>query len=78
MRGNPQVRFGGRDGRNPARRLPESAPVPTLRSPAPSQEDITIARRLSEAVELLGIALLDHVIIGDAGRWLSLKEKGFL
>jgi DNA repair protein RadC len=37
----------------------------------------TFSKR-SEAGELLGIALLDHVIIGDAGRWTSLKEKGFL
>jgi DNA repair protein RadC len=46
--------------------------------PAPSPEDVAITHRLCEAGELLGIALLDHVIIGEPGRWTSLKEKGFL
>jgi len=44
--------------------------------PAPSPEDIAVTRRISEAGELLGIELLDHVIIGDVGRFSSLKEKG--
>lgn len=44
--------------------------------PAPSPEDIAVTRRISEAGELLGIELLDHVVIGDMGRFTSLKEKG--
>lgn len=43
----------------------------------PSREDIVLTRRLAEAGRIIGIELIDHVIIGD-GRWLSLKEKGFL
>ena len=43
--------------------------------PTPSSEDIAVTRRLQEAGELLGIALLDHIIIGD-GRFISLKEQG--
>lgn len=31
----------------------------------PSQEDISITRRLREASEILGIKILDHLIIGD-------------
>ena len=27
---------------------------------------------------LLGIELLDHVVIGDAGSWVSLKERGLM
>lgn len=45
--------------------------------PTPSREDITVTRTLREAGELVGIALLDHVIIGD-GRFVSLKEQGYL
>jgi len=45
--------------------------------PQPSPEDCAVTRRLSEAGELLGIEVLDHVIIGGAaGRYVSLKEKG--
>ena len=45
--------------------------------PAPSPEDIAVTKRIAEAGELLGIELLDHVVIGDVGRFVSLKEKGF-
>lgn len=46
-------------------------------NPTPSQADIDITRRLAEAGELLGIAVLDHIIIGD-GNYVSLKEKMLL
>ncbi len=45
--------------------------------PEPSQEDIEVTRRLSEASKLIGIELLDHIIIGD-GTFVSLKERGHL
>lgn len=45
--------------------------------PKPSPEDLDITRRLTEAGELLGIDVLDHVIIGD-GTYYSLKENGCL
>ena len=45
--------------------------------PSPSREDISITERIAEAGRLLGIPLLDHIIIGD-GRYLSLKERGYL
>lgn len=45
--------------------------------PSPSREDIEVTRTLSKAGELVGIALLDHVIIGD-DRYISLKEEGYL
>lgn len=44
--------------------------------PTPSREDIAITEKLKGAGELMGIALLDHVIIGDG--YVSLKEKGYL
>jgi DNA repair protein RadC len=45
--------------------------------PTPSPEDIQLTRRLSEAGELVGIELLDHIVIGD-NRFISLKELGCL
>ncbi|MGE5705050.1 MAG: RadC family protein [Clostridia bacterium] len=45
--------------------------------PTPSREDISVTKTLMGAGELVGIALLDHVIIGD-GRYISLKEQGYL
>jgi len=44
--------------------------------PTPSREDISITEKLKEAGEIMGIAVLDHVIIGDG--YVSLKEKGYL
>jgi len=47
-------------------------------NPEPSREDLEITRRLAQAGELLGIELLDHIIIGSEGRYISLKGKGHL
>jgi DNA repair protein RadC len=46
--------------------------------PAPSAEDVAITRRLREVGELHGIAILDHVIIGDGTRYLSFADAGLL
>ncbi|KAF0126088.1 MAG: DNA repair protein RadC [Elusimicrobia bacterium] len=43
----------------------------------PSDEDISLTKRLAEAGRLLGIELLDHVIVAKGG-WLSFKEKGLM
>lgn len=43
--------------------------------PAPSAEDIRVTRKLSEAGNLIGITLMDHIIIGD-NRYISLKQQG--
>ena len=43
----------------------------------PSPEDIDITKRLSEAGELLGIALLDHVVFSGEG-YFSFVEHGLL
>ena len=45
--------------------------------PTPSNEDISITKRLKECGKIIGIELLDHLIIGD-GTFISLKEKGVL
>lgn len=44
---------------------------------APSAEDRSLTKRLTRAGELLGIALLDHLIIGADG-YESFQEKGWL
>lgn len=43
----------------------------------PSQEDITLTLRLREALELLDITLLDHLIIASDD-YISLRESGYL
>src|SRR5687767_7817575 len=46
--------------------------------PDPSAEDVALTRRLASAGSLLGIEIIDHLILGEAGRYVSLKERGFL
>ena len=43
--------------------------------PTPSPEDVSVTRDLVAAGKLMDIELLDHLIIGHAGRFTSLKEK---
>ncbi len=43
--------------------------------PSPSQDDVVLTRRLEEAADVLGIALLYHVVVGDAG-FTSLRSWG--
>jgi len=45
--------------------------------PTPSGEDLAITQRLKQAGELLGIALLDHVILGHES-YHSLADAGEL
>jgi len=44
---------------------------------SPSRDDLAITRQLEKAGDLLGIALLDHIIIGK-GTYASLREKGMM
>jgi DNA repair protein RadC len=46
--------------------------------PEPSAEDIALTRRLVSAGQVLGIEVLDHIVLGEAGRFVSLKERGVL
>ena len=45
--------------------------------PEPSEEDLTITKRLVEAGDLLGIGVLDHVIVGSRGV-VSLRSRQLL
>lgn len=46
-------------------------------NPTPSEEDIRATKRIVEAGNILGIAVLDHIIIGD-GTYVSLNAKGLM
>ena len=45
--------------------------------PEPSEEDITISKRLVQAGELIGIGVLDHVIVASRGV-VSLRSRQLL
>lgn len=44
--------------------------------PSPSPEDVAITKDIVSAGKLLSIEVLDHLIIGGQGRFVSLKERG--
>lgn len=46
--------------------------------PEPSPGDREITRRLAAAAEVIGVAVLDHIIVGHGGRFFSFKEAGAL
>ena len=46
--------------------------------PEPSQEDKDITRRIVEAGKIMMVEVLDHVICGDVGRYVSLAERGII
>lgn len=46
-------------------------------NPAPSKCDREITERISQAGDMLGICLLDHIIIGDH-RYISFREQGMM
>jgi len=43
--------------------------------PIPSAQDIELTKRLQAAGEILGIPLLDHLVIGQGGKFTSLRER---
>lgn len=43
--------------------------------PSPSDSDWKLTHRLSEAGDLMGIRLLDHLILGGNGRWTSMYRR---
>jgi DNA repair protein RadC len=44
----------------------------------PSQEDRLITTRLVSAGKMLGINVVDHIIIGSAGKYFSFADEGLL
>ena len=43
--------------------------------PSPSAEDLAFTRRMADAGELLGVRMVDHLILGSGGRWVSLRRR---
>ena len=46
--------------------------------PDPSTDDIRFTHRVAEAGLLLGVKLIDHIILGDEGTYVSLKKRGIV
>ncbi len=44
--------------------------------PSPSPDDLSLTERLVTAGKVMGINVLDHIIVGHDGRYVSLKELG--
>jgi DNA repair protein RadC len=46
--------------------------------PTPSADDVALTDRLRSAANLLGVRLLDHLIVGDEGRFYSFSQTGLI
>ena len=44
-------------------------------NPAPSSEDLAFTRRMVDAGEVLGVRVMDHIILGAGGSWVSLQRR---
>jgi DNA repair protein RadC len=44
--------------------------------PTPSAEDVMFTRRMAEAATIVGVELVDHLVLGATGLWVSLRERG--
>ena len=44
--------------------------------PSPSAEDLAFTRRMAEAGEVVGVRVVDHIIIGEAPAFVSLRQRG--
>ena len=44
--------------------------------PQPSPDDVAVTRAIRHAGHLLDIELVDHIVLGSYGRYVSLKERG--
>ena len=44
--------------------------------PSPSAEDLAFTRRMAEAGEIVGVRVLDHIVVGEAPAFVSLRQRG--
>jgi DNA repair protein RadC len=44
--------------------------------PTPSVEDLAFTGRMAQASRLVGVAMLDHLVLGAIGQWVSLQAWG--
>ena len=47
-------------------------------NPSPSEDDVKTTKKIFDAGEILGIEVLDHIVLGDEGQYVSLKESGLM
>lgn len=47
-------------------------------NPIPSQQDINSTKQLKEAGDILGIAVLDHIIVANETTFFSMKQEGLI
>ncbi len=45
--------------------------------PSPSRDDVEMTKAIAAAAQALGVALHDHVVVGN-GRWFSFRREGLL
>ncbi|HEV7672643.1 MAG TPA: DNA repair protein RadC [Thermoanaerobaculia bacterium] len=43
--------------------------------PSPSGEDYEFTRRFTQAAEIVGIKLIDHLVLGGTTRWCSIRDR---
>jgi DNA repair protein RadC len=44
--------------------------------PTPSSEDLLFTQRMADAAAVVGVELVDHLVLGAIGRWVSLRKRG--
>ena len=64
-------------GETADREIRTGAPVPTPCVAEPSDTDVRLTRKLVDALALVDIRVLDHLVIGQ-GMQTSLAERGLL
>ncbi|MEM1181489.1 MAG: DNA repair protein RadC [Acidobacteriota bacterium] len=43
--------------------------------PAPSLHDFEFTKRMAKASDVLGVRMLDHLIVGAVGQWVSMRRR---
>jgi DNA repair protein RadC len=44
--------------------------------PTPSVQDLEFTQRMVQASRIMGIAMIDHLVLGATGEWVSMQERG--
>ena len=46
--------------------------------PEPSNDDVTVTKKLIKSGKILGIDIVDHIIIGSKNNYISMKERNLI
>ncbi|HEV3460180.1 MAG TPA: DNA repair protein RadC [Thermoanaerobaculia bacterium] len=44
--------------------------------PTPSVQDLEFTQRMVQASRIMGIAMIDHLVLGATGQWVSIQARG--